>query len=478
MNPRGAAPRGAPTPTGPPMRIDPVIFRQYDIRGVVGKDLTPDVARAVGRAVGSEARERLGRAPRLAVGRDNRPSGPALLAALVEGLASAGADVLSVDLVPTPVLYFAIHHLQADGGVQVTGSHNPPEFNGLKMVLGGLPLAGEDIQGLRGRIESDRFATGRGRVSRHEVLEAYRTEVVLRIGPLARPVRVVVDCGNGTGSVAGPQLLRALGAEVIELYCESDGTFPNHHPDPTVLENLADLRRDVVADGAEVGIAFDGDADRIGAVDERGTVLFGDQLLVLYGRDLSQRVGPGQEVIFDVKCSDAVAEALTAAGARPTMWMTGHSHIKKRMKETGAPLAGEMSGHMFFGPPDYLGFDDALYAASRLLKILAGADRPLSALLADMPRYVSTPEIRVDCTEAQKGPLVAAAAAYFGARYETITIDGVRWRTPEGWGLIRASNTQPILVLRFEARTGEGLARIRDEATRVLAAEGVHIQAS
>jgi phosphomannomutase/phosphoglucomutase len=460
------------------MRIDPVIFRQYDIRGIVGKDLTADVARAVGRAVGTEARERFGRTPRLVVGRDNRPSGPDLLGALIEGLVATGADVLSVELVPTPVLYFAIHHLQADGGVQVTGSHNPPEFNGLKMVLGGLPLAGDDIQALRARIEGDRFVDGRGRMSRHEVLEEYRTEIVLRIGPLARRVRVVVDCGNGTGSIAGPQLLRALGAEVIELFCESDGTFPNHHPDPTVLENLADLRREVVARGAELGIAFDGDADRIGAVDERGEVLFGDQLLILYGRDLSQRVGPGQEVIFDVKCSDAVAEALTAAGARPTMWMTGHSHIKKRMKETGAPLAGEMSGHMFFGPPDYLGFDDALYAASRLLKIVAEGDRKLSTLLADVPRYVSTPEIRVDCTEAQKVPLVAAAAAYFAARYDTVTIDGVRWRTAEGWGLIRASNTQPILVMRFEARTAEGLARIRDEAVRVMAAEGVRVQAS
>jgi phosphomannomutase / phosphoglucomutase len=457
------------------MRIDPVIFRQYDIRGVVGKDLTPEVARAVGLAVGSEARERLGRVPRLVVGRDNRPSGPDLLGGLVEGLRATGADVASVELVPTPVLYFAVYHLQADGGVQVTGSHNPPEFNGLKMVLAGLPVAGEEIQALRRRIEADRFTAGSGRFSRHDVLDAYRDEVVLRIGPLARPVRVVVDCGNGTGSVVAPGLLRALGAEVEELYCESDGTFPNHHPDPTVLENLADLRRAVREGRGELGIAFDGDADRIGAVDERGEVLFGDQLLVLYGRDLVERIGPGQEVIFDVKCSDAVAEALTAAGARPTMWMTGHSHIKKRMKETGAPLAGEMSGHMFFGPPDYLGFDDALYAASRLLKIVAATSRPVSALLADMPRYVSTPEIRVDCAEDRKGPVVQGVAAYFAKRYDTITIDGVRWRTPDGWGLIRASNTQPILVMRFEARTAEGLARIESEARQVLAAEGVRI---
>jgi phosphomannomutase/phosphoglucomutase len=459
------------------MRIDPVIFRQYDIRGVVGQDLTTEVARAVGRALGSEAYQRLGRPPRLVVGRDNRPSGPALLDALSDGLVSTGAEVVSVGLVPTPALYFAIHHLRGDGGVQVTGSHNPPEFNGLKMVLGGLPVAGEDIQDLRRRIEADRFVDGNGRVGRQAVLQEYRDEIARRIGPLDRPVRVVVDCGNGTGSVVAPGLLRALGAEVIELFCESDGTFPNHHPDPTVLENLRDLQRAVVARGAARGIAFDGDADRIGAVDERAGVLFGDQLLVLYGRDLVRRLGPGQEVVFDVKCSDAVAEALSAAGARPVMWMTGHSHIKKRMKETGAPLAGEMSGHMFFGPPDYLGFDDALYAAARLLKIVSGTAQPVSTLLADLPQYVSTPEIRADCGEDRKVPVVQAAAAYFGGKYETITIDGVRWRTPEGWGLIRASNTQPILVMRFEARTADGLARIRDEALRVLADEGVRVQA-
>ena len=460
------------------MRIDPVIFRQYDIRGIVGQDLTPAVARAVGLAAGSEARERLGRTPRLAVGRDNRPSGPELLGALTEGLLATGATVFSVELVPTPALYFAIHHLGADGGVQVTGSHNPPEFNGLKMVLSGLPFAGEDIQGLRRRIEADRFASGQGTTSSHDILDAYRAEIVRRVGRLERPVRVVVDCGNGTGSVAAPQLLRELGAEVIELFCESDGTFPNHHPDPTVLENLHDLQQLVRDRGAELGIAFDGDADRIGAVDERADVLFGDQLLIIFGRDLVRRLGPGQEVIFDVKCSDSVTEALTAAGARASMWMTGHSYIKKRMKETGAPLAGEMSGHMFFGPPDYLGFDDALYAAARLLRIVSATRAPVSALLADVPRYVSTPEIRVNCGEERKVPVVQAAAAHFAARYETITIDGVRWRTPEGWGLIRASNTQPILVLRFEARTTDGLERIRGEALRVLAAQGVRIESS
>jgi phosphomannomutase/phosphoglucomutase len=433
------------------------------------------VARQIGRAMGSEAAERLGRPPTLAVGHDNRPSGESLTAALIEGLLATGSSVLSVGLVPTPALYFAIHHLRADGGVQVTGSHNPPEFNGFKMVLEGLPFAGEDIQALRRRIEGARLASGQGSVRERAVLDAYRAEILGRIGRLPRAVTVVVDCGNGTASVVAPDLLEALGANVVRLFCESDGRFPNHHPDPTVLENLDDLRERVRDDRADLGIAFDGDGDRIGAVDEHAAVLFGDQLLVLYGRDMVARLGRGHEVIFDVKCSDTLAEALERAGARPTMWMTGHSHIKKKMKETGAVLAGEMSGHMFFGPPDYLGFDDALYAAARLLRIVAEADGPVSSLLADLPKLVATPEIRVDCPEERKRPAVAAAASYFAGRYPTVTIDGVRWRTGDGWGLIRQSNTQPILVLRFEARDAAALARIRREALTVLAREGVTV---
>ncbi len=454
------------------MRISPVIFRQYDIRGTIGVDFTPEVARAVGLAFGSEARERLGRAPSLVVGRDNRPSGEQLAAALIEGLLSTGANVLGVGLVPTPTLYFAIHHLRADGGIQITGSHNPPEFNGFKMVLSGLPFAGEDIQGLRARIEGDRFAKGQGGMAAHHVLDAYKKEVVGRMGALARPLGVVVDCGNGTAGLAGPDVLEGLGARLVRLYCESDGTFPHHHPDPTVLENLRDLQARVRSERADVGIAFDGDGDRIGAVDERGEILFGDQILALLGQDVVRRLGKGQEVIFDVKCSDALAEVLEQAGAKATMWMTGHSHIKRKMKETGAVLAGEMSGHMFFGPPDYLGFDDAMYAAARLLKIVAGQNKPLSALRAALPQYVSTPEIRVDCPEDRKAVVVEAAARYFSARYPTVTIDGARWRTGDGWGLIRASNTQPILVLRFEARSARGLEAIRAEAEQVLRAQG------
>ncbi len=457
------------------MRIDPVIFRQYDIRGTVGKDLTAEVALAVGRAVGSEARQRLGRAPVLALGRDNRPSGTMLSAALIDGLVSTGATVIDVGLLPTPVLYFAIVHTKADGGLQVTGSHNPPEFNGFKMVLDGLPLSGDDIQGLLKRIQEDRFETGKGERRTADVLQAYQDEIVRRIGKLPRKVKVVVDCGNGTGAVAAPQLIKALGADVVELFCESDGSFPNHHPDPSEPHNLEDMQRKVKEVGAELGIAFDGDADRIGCVDEHAEILAGDQILIILGRDMTKRLGKGREVIFDVKCSDTLPRALEQAGAKPVMWMTGHSFIKKKMKESGACLAGEMSGHMFFGPPDYLGFDDALYAAARVLKIVAENGPGLAKQIADVPRLVSTPEIRVTTTEAKKLPAVAAAAKYFSGKYETVTIDGVRWRTAEGWGLIRSSNTQPILVMRFEAKTPQALDAIRREAASVLAAEGVSV---
>ena len=457
------------------MRVDPVIFRQNDIRGVVGVDLDAEVARSLGRAMGSEACQRLGRPATLVVGRDNRPSGDDLSAALIEGLLAAGVQVVAIGVVPTPILYFAIEHLGGDGGVQITGSHNPAEFNGFKMALQGMPFAGADVQALLARIQQDRYAAGLGSLRSASVFAAYEAEVVKRIGRLRRPVKVVVDCGNATGAVAAPGLLRALGAEVVELYCESDGTFPNHHPDPTVPENLVDLQALVKASGAELGVAFDGDADRIGAVDENARILYGDQLLVLYGRDQVARLGAGRPVIFDVKCSDLLPQALERAGARPVMWMTGHAHIKKKMKESGASLAGEMSGHMFFGPPDFLGFDDALYAAARLLRIVADGAPGLAHLLADLPELVSTPEIRADCAEDRKGPAVAAAAKYFAARYEVVTIDGVRWRTAEGWGLIRASNTQPILVLRFEARTAAALDAIQQEAVEVLAREGVHV---
>ena len=454
------------------MDVPASAFRQYDVRGVVGRELTPALAEALGRAFATLARERLGRDATLAVGRDNRPSGGALATAVRRGIAAAGGTAVDVGELPTPALYFSVHALPADGGLQVTGSHNPPEFNGFKMVLAGEALHGEAITRLRDVITRESWATGAGREAADgTILRRYR-EAILERHRLDRPVRLVVDCGNGVASLVAVPLLQALGAEVTGLFCDSDGTFPNHHPDPTVEENLADLREAVRRTGAELGVAFDGDGDRIGAVDEAGRVIWGDQLLVLFGRDAVRRFGPGRPVIFDVKCSDVLPRALEAAGARPEMWKTGHSLIKARMKELDAPLAGEMSGHMFFGG-DWFGFDDALFAAARLLEIVGRGPGGLAPLLADLPRTWATPEIRVESTEEGKFALAEEAARYFAGRYPVVTIDGVRMRFPNGWGLIRASNTQPILVLRFEATDPASLEAYRDEVTQWLGARGV-----
>lgn len=463
----------AAPPTRPPqVQVPRTIFRQYDVRGVVDHELTPDLARALGQAFASAAWARLGRAPTLAIGRDNRPSGDRLAAGVRAGIVAAGATAVDVGVVPTPALYFAVHALGTDGGIQVTGSHNPPEFNGFKMVLGGEPVHGDAIQALYQAITDESWRTGKGRESSDAtVLRRYREEIVAR-HKLARPVKVVVDCGNGAGSLVAVATLQALGAEVVPLFCESDGTFPNHHPDPTVLENLRDIQREVRRTGAELGIAFDGDADRIGAVDETGEVVFGDQLLVLYGRDAVRRFGAGTPVIFDVKCSEVLPHALAAAGARPVMWKTGHSLIKAKMKEEGAPLAGEMSGHMFFGG-DWYGFDDALFAAARLLEMVAAQPGGLGRLLADLPRTFTTPEIRVDCPDDLKVAIVEKAARHFAGRYPVNTIDGVRMSFPHGWGLVRSSNTQPILVMRFESTDQASLAAYRHEVSEWLATQGV-----
>jgi phosphomannomutase/phosphoglucomutase len=448
------------------------IFRQYDVRGIVGTELTADLARALGRAFATAAWERVGRAPSIAVGRDNRPSGPELAQGIRQGIVDAGGTALDVGTLPTPALYFAVVALETDGGVQVTGSHNPPEFNGFKMVLGNEAFHGDEIVGLWETIMTERWRTGAGReASDRSVLGRYRDAIVER-HRLERPVKVVVDCGNGAGSLVAVSTLRALGAEVVPLFCESDGTFPNHHPDPTVPENLRDLQVEVRRTGAELGLAFDGDADRIGAVDETGEIIYGDQLLVILGRDAVRRFGPGTPVIFDVKCSEVLPAALAAAGARPEMWKTGHSLIKSRMKELHAPLAGEMSGHMFFGG-DYLGFDDALFAAARLLEIVSRGSFGLAPLLADLPRTFATPEIRVDAPEEEKFAIVERAAAHFPTRYPVNTIDGVRITFPHGWGLLRASNTQPILVLRFEATDPQALEAYRGEVVSWLAGQGV-----
>ena len=446
------------------MKIPQTIFRQYDIRGIVAEQLTPDVARAVGAAFATFGRRRLSRAPTLAVGRDNRPSGPDLARHIRAGIVAAGGRAVDVGECPTPALYFATHTLEVDGGLQVTGSHNPPEFNGFKMVLAGEAVAGDAIQDLYRMIAGDALdRVAGGAESTHAgLLPAYRDAIVTRNAPLARPVKVVVDCGNGVTSLIAIETLRAVGATVVPLFAESDGRFPNHHPDPTVVENLRDLRAAVIREGAELGIAFDGDGDRIGAVDEQGTPIFGDQLLVLFGRDLARRMPGPHPVIFDVKCSEVLPQMLTKAGLQPVMWKTGHSLIKQKMKELHAPLAGEMSGHMFFGG-DWFGFDDALFGAARLLHYVAERGGPLSRLLADLPRTVATPELRVDCPDEQKFAVVDRAAAYFAARYPVATLDGVRITFPGGWGLIRASNTQPVLVMRFEAATAADLERYRAE---------------
>ncbi|MBI1966437.1 MAG: phosphomannomutase/phosphoglucomutase [Gemmatimonadetes bacterium] len=452
------------------MSLPASIFRQYDIRGTVGDQLTPAAARAIGQAFAALGWERLGHAPRLAVGRDNRPSGPELAGGIVDGIVAAGGTAVDVGMLPTPALYFATHALDVDGGLQVTGSHNPPEFNGFKMVLAGEAVYGDDIQLLYRMIQAGSTPVRKGGVKRRDgsILPRYRDAIVQRNAPLPRPLTVVVDCGNGVTSLIAVETLTQLGARVIPLFAESDGTFPNHHPDPTVVENLRDLQAAVARESAELGIAFDGDGDRIGAVDERGGVVFGDQLLVLFGRDLARRMGTGHHVIFDVKCSEVLPKELTRAGLIPIMWRTGHSLIKQKMKEVGAPLAGEMSGHMFFGG-DYYGFDDALFAAARLIHYVAREGGPLSRLLADLPKTFVTPEIRVDCPDDRKFALVERAAQHFAARYPVATLDGARITFPDGWGLVRASNTQPVLVLRFEATSEAALAAYRGEVEGWLA---------
>src|SRR6266576_2278788 len=458
------------------MKLPATIFRQYDIRGIVGQELTPAAARAVGQAYTTFAWDRLrnGKPPRVAMGRDNRPSGSALAQGLREGIVAAGGVAIDVGEVPTPALYFATKTLDVDGGIQITGSHNPPEFNGFKMVLAHDAVFGDDIQLLHKLIDDGKLTTKPGgKEAVHEaLLTAYSKAIVTRNTPLARRVKVVVDCGNGVTSLIAVQTLRELGADVIALFAESDGTFPNHHPDPTVLENLHDLQDAVKREKAELGIAFDGDGDRIGAVDEKGEPVLGDQLLVLFRRDLVQRMGKNHPVIFDVKCSEVLPQMLQQAGLEPVMWKTGHSFIKQKMKEMGAPLAGEMSGHMFFGG-DWYGFDDALFAAARLLAYVAREGGPLSRLLADLPKTFATPELRVDCPDAKKFAVVEAAAAHFTKHSPVFTLDGVRITFPDGWGLLRASNTQPVLVMRFEATSQRSLEAYRAEVEGWLTEHGM-----
>lgn len=446
------------------------IFREYDIRGRVGEQLTTGLVEAVGRAYASRLAGRPDAS--VAVGHDNRPSSPELAEALCAGLNAAGADAVTVGTVPTPVLYFAERELGTDGGIQITGSHNPPEYNGIKMTVDGAALYGEAIGEIRTRILSDAYASGDGSTRSRDVLERYVEE----IGERARvegDVSLTLDCGNGTGSVVAVEALRAAGVEVDPLYCESDGTFPNHHPDPTVDEYIVDLKERVRSRGRGFGAGLDGDADRIGAVTEEGEVVRGDHLLLLFALDLLEE-NPGAQVIFDVKCSKALPELIEEAGGQPVMWKTGHSLIKEKMRRTGAPLAGEMSGHICFSDR-YFGFDDAIYACARLAGLVARSGRTLSELADRIPSYPSTPELRLDCPDGRKFGVVERVTEHYRGRRPLVDLDGARVSFPEGWALVRASNTQPVVVARFEAESREALQEIRDEVARVLGREGVEV---
>jgi phosphomannomutase/phosphoglucomutase len=448
--------------------IDASLFKAYDIRGVVDRTLTVDAVRLIGAALGAEAAAAGLR--EIAVGRDGRLSGPKLRDALIEGIRSSGTGVIDVGMVPTPLLYFAAHLLGAGSGIEITGSHNPPEYNGLKMVLGGTTLHGEAIQRLRRRIDGDELprAEHPGPLHTADIRDAY----FQRIGGdvrLARPMRIAVDCGNGVAGAVAPALYRMLGCEVIELFCDVDGRFPNHHPDPAHPENLQDLIRCLRESDAELGLAFDGDGDRLGVVTKDGHIVFPDRQMMLFARGVL-REHPGAEIIFDVKCSRRLAREIAAAGGRPTMWRTGHSLIKAKLKETGAPLAGEMSGHIFFNDR-WPGFDDGMYAGARLLELLSREADPSAALNA-LPDAVSTPELHLQTEEGENFALVERLRqqAKFDSAREIVTIDGIRVEYADGFGLARPSNTTPVLVLRFEADDAAALARIQGEFRRALLA--------
>ena len=454
--------------------MQPHIFRQYDIRGIVGDDLDASISESVGHAFASYVRAETGTLnPTIAVGADNRDSSPTLTAGLIAGIRKAGVNVLDAGTVPTPVLYWteAMHDVEA--GVEITGSHNPSEWNGIKMSVKGGALYGDAIQNLRARIEEGDLDSGNGSYEEVDVIDDYVTNVSQRF-ELGRPMRVAVDCGNGTASLVAEELMQALGVTVTPLFCESDPTFPNHHPDPTVDDNLQDLITTVEASDHDLGVAFDGDGDRLGVVDERGSIIRGDLLLLLYGLDLLSKRGAGQSLIFDVKCSQVVAEVFSKAGGQPIMWKTGHSLIKKKMRETGALLGGELSGHIMIAD-DYFGFDDALYSACRLISMVSASGSTLSEMMTDFPTYVSTPEIRIDVTEEQKWDVVKEAATHFGKIYKVLTVDGARIQFADGWALLRASNTQPIIVARFEAGTEKRLSEIREEIDLWLQAHGLSL---
>ena len=435
------------------------VFREYDIRGLVATELTPQFAEQLGRGFGQYLFEKNPGAQSIVLGRDHRLSSEGLAAAFSRGVRSHGLDVISIGVVPTPVTYYAAHVLPVDGLCMITGSHNPPEYNGFKIGIGKTTLAGPEVQELKARVIEARDGGRTARESEHDIVTPYIHFVVESLGMAQRRLKVVCDAGNGTGGMVGPRLLRALGHHVIELFCTLDGTFPNHHPDPTVEENLRDLQKKVAECKADLGIAWDGDADRVGAVDENGSILWGDQLMILFSRDvLAER--PGAAIVSEVKCSQTLYDDIEKHGGRAIMWKAGHSLIKSKMKEEHALLAGEMSGHIFFRHR-YFGFDDGIYSAARLLELVARDGRPLSKMLDGIPRTYASPEIRFDFPEEKKFRAVEMAKERLRKQGKTIEVDGVRVILDGGWGLVRASNTQPLLVLRWEAVSEARLREIQ-----------------
>jgi phosphomannomutase/phosphoglucomutase len=448
------------------------IFKAYDIRGIVGKTLTPEVVEAIGHAIGSEAGARGQKA--IAIGRDGRLSGPELIAALASGIRKSGIDVIDVGCVPTPLVYFAAYHLQTNCAVMLTGSHNPPDYNGLKMVLAGETLSGETIQQLRARIEQNRLTHGNGNYTKRNISVDYVKRIVSDIR-LARPMHITVDCGNGVAGAYVANLYRELGCIVEEMYCEVDGHFPNHHPDPSQPENLADLITALRSNGSELGLAFDGDGDRLGVVTRDGNIIYPDRQLMLFAADVLSR-NPGAEIIFDIKSTRNLFGWIRKHGGKPTLWKTGHSLVKAKMRETGALLAGEMSGHIFFKERWY-GFDDGLYSGARLLEILSRVQDP-SALLNSLPDAICTPELHIHTAEGENHALLAQlqqTARFTGAK-EIITLDGIRVEYADGFGLARPSNTTPVIVLRFEADSTDALKRIQNDFRRIFLQAAPHLK--
>lgn len=441
------------------MRVSPYIFREYDIRGKVGEDFTEEVVTLIGKAYGTYVKRRGGK--RVVCGRDGRLSGPTLQRALIEGILSTGIDVIDIGVTPTPVMYFSLFRLEEiGGGIQVTGSHNPPEFNGLKICVGKETIFGSEIQRLRELIEREDFEKGEGRYSERDVLKDYIDYLVENI-TLERPLKLALDPGNGVCALTAPEIFKRLGCEIECLFCELDGTFPNHHPDPVVPENLQYLKEAVVKKGLEAGFGYDGDGDRLGVIDDQGNIIWGDQLLLIFAEDLLKS-HPGAKIIGEVKCSRVLYETIEKLGGRPIMWKTGHSLIKGKMKEEGALLAGEMSGHLFFADR-WFGFDDGVYASLRLAEILSRSPKPLSSFLESIPKMISTPEIRRPCPDEIKFQVVADLVEAFKEEgLKVIDVDGARIEFKEGWALVRASNTQPVLVLRFEAESEDFLTKLQE----------------